>query len=180
MEESWISSLTLEFVCLFRDLELIWRQDFCFMGHQAVVKHLLPRLLLMRQEPISFTSRSIPFTLILILSSQRSSLWCFNTRIFLFMHFYGKFDNKRFCYFRALSSSINMLEKVSWQFVHYSVVQELVHHAYFSLMRLVAPLLESWECWLEFLFNLHFQVLVIALHCFVMVLIHFIFFRWML
>lgn len=31
------------------------------MGHQAVVKRLLPKLLLMKLEPISFTSRLILF-----------------------------------------------------------------------------------------------------------------------
>ena len=36
-----------------------------------------------------------------------------------------------------------MLEKVSWQFGHYSVVQGHVHHAYFSLMRFVFALLDK-------------------------------------
>lgn len=38
------------------------------MGHQAVVKRLLPKLLRMKLEPISFTSRLILFCLFFFLS----------------------------------------------------------------------------------------------------------------
>lgn len=38
------------------------------MGHQAVVKRLLPKLLLMKLEPISFTSRLILFCFFFFLS----------------------------------------------------------------------------------------------------------------